>query len=180
MRGRSRLSLLASITRLFSFALIIVAFLLAILVIAQSVFSPFRVVVTNSMWPQIKAGDAVVLKDFDAKDIKLGEVIVFRDPGNRDQLIVHRVVEVEKNKYNTILLTKGDNNPIGDISKVTAGQVVGGVAFNIPHFGSFLNFLSKPRGYIACIAIPGVAALLLVFLLGIGETADKKKPPSAG
>jgi len=91
-------------------------------------------------------------------------------------LIVHRVVEVEKDRYNTTLLTKGDNNPEGDISKVTAGQVLGGVALNIPRFGSFLKFVSKPSGYIACIAIPGVMAISLVFLLGIGETADKKKP----
>jgi signal peptidase I len=172
--GRSRLSLLASITRMLSFALIILALLLAILVITQKVFNPFSVVISDSMWPQIREGDAVILKDIDPSKVKMGEVIVFRDPSNRDQFIIHRVVEVEENKYNTILLTKGDNNPEGDTSKVSAGRVVGGVAFNIPRLGSFLDFLSEPRGYISCIAIPAAVAISLVLLLGIGETAEKK------
>ncbi len=42
------MSLLASITRLFSFALIILALLLTILVITQKVFTPFSVVASQA------------------------------------------------------------------------------------------------------------------------------------
>jgi signal peptidase I len=176
MRKRSRLSVLASVTRKFSYVLLVLALLLVILVIAQKVINPFKVVASNSMSPQIKEGDAIILKEVKPGNLKPGDVVVFRDPGIRDQLVIHRVVEVNKGKYSTVLTTKGDNNPVGDVSKVTTGQVVGGVALNIPRFGSFLDFMSEPRGYIACIAIPGAVALALVFLLGVGETAEKKKP----
>ena len=176
MRKRSRLSVLAGVTRKFSYVLVVLALLLAMLVIAQKVVNPFKVVTSNSMWPQIREGDAIILKEVEPRNLKPGDVVVFTDPGIRDQLVIHRVVEVDTGKYNTILTTKGDSNPVGDVSKVTAGQVVGGVALNIPRFGSFLDFMSRPRGYIACIAIPGAVALSLVFLLGIGETAEKKKP----
>jgi signal peptidase I len=174
MRKRSGLSLLASATRMLCYVLIVLAILLVALVITHKVFDPFKVVGSNSMWPQIRDGDAVVLKDIDTKDVKIGDVIVFRNPFNRDQLIIHRVVKIEKDKGRKTFITKGDNNPEGDIAEVSPGQIVGAVAFNIPRFGSFLEFLSEPRGYLGCIAIPAAVAISLVFLLGIGETAEKK------
>lgn len=175
MKRISVLKIIASVTRFLSVILIGLAMSLALLLIAQRIFTPFHVVLSDSMSPQISKGDAIVLKDIEPRDVKVGEVIVFRDPMDKEDFIIHRVVGVEEAGAAMLFTTKGDNNPVNDDWKISTGEVVGGVAVNVPRVGSFLDFVSTPRGYVSCIAIPGVVSLSLVFLLGIGETAGRNR-----
>lgn len=172
---KSFLSVLASLTRLFSIILVTAALSLAVLLIVQSVYMPFHVVLSNSMSPQISKGDAVLIKEVEPQTIKAGQVIVFRDPGKKDDFIVHRVVGVETSGAATLFTTKGDNNPVQDDWKISTGEVIGSVAVNVPHFGSLLDFLSTARGFVACVAIPAGVAIALVILLGVGETAEERR-----
>ncbi len=155
--------------RLTAVLLVAMAMALAFLVIAQRVFNPFHVVVSDSMSPQIKTGDAVVMKDLEASEVKPGDVIIFRDPEDKTDLVIHRVVAVEEQGGVKFFQTKGDNNKENDNWRVSAGELLGGVAMNVPGFGSFLDFMTTSRGYTSLIVIPAAASLLLVMLLGFGE-----------
>jgi signal peptidase len=177
MNGRPPLSVLTSLTRLFSIILISMSLLLALIIIAQREFTPFHAVKGLSMSPQIKSGDAVMIKQIESRDVKVGQVIIFRDPEDPERLVIHRVVAVKDTGYARLFSTKGDNNPERDPWRVSTGAVVGGVAVNFPWLGSFLDFTTNPRGYISCVAIPAAVSLSLVFLLGIGEIAEKPRPP---
>jgi signal peptidase I len=164
---------LASFTRFIAAVLIAAALALALLLIGQRVFSPFHVVISNSMYPQIRTGDAVVVKNIDGSEIKVGEVIIFRDPSKPDDLIIHRVVSVAGDGQTQVYGTKGDNNPVNDDWQVNTGEVVGGVAVTFHKFGWFLDFLQSPKGYVTCIAVPTAISILLVFLLGVMERLNK-------
>jgi len=164
---------LASFTRFLAAVLIAGALALALLLIGQRVFSPFHVVISNSMYPQIRTGDAVVVKNIDPAKVKVGEVIIFRDPNKPEDLIIHRVIAVAMSGEAILYSTKGDNNPVNDDWQVSIGQVVGGVAVSIHKFGWFLDFLQSPKGYVTCIAVPTALSILLVFMLGVMERLNK-------
>lgn len=160
---------IASVGRFAAAVLIAIAMCLMLLLITQQVFNPFQVVLSDSMYPQIKTGDAIVISDLDPADVEVGEVIVFQDPEEKGQFVIHRVVSIEDAGTVLFFTTKGDNNPSPDPGKVPTGELVGGVAVKLAGFGSFLDFISTPRGYVSCIAIPAALSLLLVFLVYLIE-----------
>ena len=159
----------ASLMRFISVALIAIAMSLSLLIITQQIFNPFQVVVSDSMAPQIKTGDAVVISDLKPGDVEVGEIIVFHDPEEKGQFIIHRVVSIEDAGSVLLFTTKGDNNPVPDTERIPTGQVIGGVAAKLPNFGSFLNFLATPRGYISCIGLPAAMSLILVIVVFLFE-----------
>lgn len=169
MKGKLALRMIASFIRFLAVLLITIAMSLTLLLIAQQVFTPFQVVVSDSMAPQIMTGDAVILKDLEPSEIEVGQVIIFRNPDEKSEFIIHRVIAIEDAGTVLFFSTKGDNNPEPDPGKIPTGQVVGGVAVKLPRLGSFLEFLSSTRGYLSCIAIPAAMSLILVFVVAIFE-----------
>jgi signal peptidase I len=170
--GKPPFGKLGSAVRLLAIILITVAFSLALLIIIQRVFIPFHPVTGQSMAPQIRGGDAVLIKDIDNDDIEVGKVIIFHDPEDPERLVIHRVVDVDDSGSTTLYTTRGDNNPVSDPWQLSPGRVVGGVALKVPGLGSLLEFLGHPKGYIACVAIPAAVALSLVFLLALAEVSE--------
>lgn len=160
---------LGMLGRFLAVVLVAWAMALSFLLIAQRIFNPFHVVLSDSMSPQIKTGDAVIVKDIEPANVQLGQVVIFHDPGKKEDLIIHRVVGVETRNGIKFFATKGDNNETRDNWEISMGEVVGGVAVTLPRFGKFLDFVSRPRGYLSLIVIPALASLLLAMLLGIIE-----------
>ena len=166
---------LAGLTRFVACCLIAGAVACALLLIGQRVFSPFHVVISDSMYPQIRTGDAVVMKNIDPAKVKTGDIIIFRNPGKPEDLVIHRVVAVSESGQAHFYSTKGDNNPAGDDWQVTMGQVVGGVVVTVHNFGWFIDFLQSPRGYVVCIVLPFALSIMLVFILSMVERFQKRR-----
>jgi hypothetical protein len=59
------------------------------------------------MWPVLKRGDLIFIRNTELEDIKIGTLVVFRRKGGS---VVHRVVSIEGN----IITTRGDANPNED------------------------------------------------------------------
>ncbi|RLG84041.1 MAG: signal peptidase I [Thermoprotei archaeon] len=77
------------------------------------------VVSGRSMYPVLRTGDIVfVLPRQVCGEISVGDVIVYRDTAN--ELIIHRVIAVERCGNETYFRVKGDNNPIEDYYKYVA------------------------------------------------------------
>ena len=86
------------------------------------------IVLTGSMDPTIKAGDLIVTKKVDAKDVKVGDVISFFDPeGNGSSIVTHRVIgiEIDETSGEIFFRTQGDNNDIADMTPVPERNLVG-------------------------------------------------------
>lgn len=51
------------------------------------------IVLTDSMYPDIKSGDLIIAQEIDAADVKVGDVISFFDPaGNGSSVVTHRLI----------------------------------------------------------------------------------------
>ena len=82
-------------------------------------------IVSNSMYPVFKRGDAVIfskVNEKSLKEIEKGTIIIYRI-GN--QQIVHRVIAIKKVKGEIFYQTKGDANNSPDLELVSKEQIIG-------------------------------------------------------
>lgn len=123
------------------------------------------IVLTESMEPEIKAGDLIVCKPVEASDIKVGDVISFFDPmSSSGAVVTHRVIEILETDGKLYFRTMGDNNDGAEDPKPVAGdKVVGLYSFRIGGLGSALMFMQSTPGLIVCIGVPLV--LLIAYEL---------------
>lgn len=88
------------------------------------------VILTESMEPNIKPGDMVIIKKCNIEDVKVGDIIQYK---LEDYTVVHRIINIDYIKK--IIITKGDNNKSRDINPVFDKQLIGKVELNIPYIG---------------------------------------------
>lgn len=128
---------------------------LCIAVIFALGFPPkFYVVVSESMIPTLRTGDAILISTDDAtcstfNCLKVGDIIVF-EPNSRStdsqpgEILVHRVQAIGLDANNQrVLRTKGDANPnsIETVDyPITENQYVGKVIYVIPYLGVILMY----------------------------------------
>lgn len=126
---------------------------------------PLMVVASESMVPTLNVGDIIVVQGgLNASEIKAapapeGDMIVFREPGDPSNFIVHRAID----KTNGGFETKGDNNPSSDYwpgfpGGVPEDYLVGKVMGRIPLLGYLFLFLRTPWGLMVFII------LILIFM----------------
>lgn len=83
-------------------------------------------------------GDIFVLRGKKCKDIKIGEIIVFKSA--RPDPIIHRVIKKWEDD-NCYLQTKGDNNPYSiktqdlDETRINKDRLIGKALWRIPYLG---------------------------------------------
>ena len=133
------------------------------------------IVLTDSMYPEIKSGDMIVCKTIDAKDVEVGDVISFYDPeGNGTTVVTHEVIEIIEENGKLSFKTKGINNNTEDRLPVPADKVIAEyTGFRIPGAGKFAMFMQSTTGLIICIALP--VALFVGYYLLRRRAYDKNK-----
>lgn len=120
--------------------------------------SMFRVV-TGSMEPTIYTGSLLICDDSEISEIEVNDIVCFRSTltAVKNQIVTHRVIEIQ-NKDNSIrLITKGDANSIEDALYVTSQNLIGKVTWysqegNI--IAKVISFMNGQIGFLACIVIP--------------------------
>lgn len=98
------------------------------------------VITSASMDPEIKSGDVIISKVIKQQDLQKGDVITFRK--NQD-VITHRIVDIESNEDKKYYITKGDNNKYEDLEKIEYGQIEGKYIFKISKLGKFIILLDN-------------------------------------
>lgn len=115
--------------------------------------SPFFVVSSSSMVPNLEIGDIIVVSgNTDFEDLKVDDIIVFDEPGYGSKVIVHRVIEIYDDVIRRIV-TKGDHNLAPDDWRVTSGDYIGKVVFSIPKVGYLTTALVPPMNYIVIVIV---------------------------
>lgn len=88
-------------------------------------------IASNSMYPKIKKGDAVVIKKVsDVSDIEIGDIIAFYHDG---KTIIHRLMKIEDVGGVSYYRTKGDANNTMDNFDITYEQIEGIVKIKVPY-----------------------------------------------
>ena len=109
-------------------------------------------VLSNSMNPIFETGDMLFVKKVDAANIKVDDIITFKENGG--SLITHRVVEVLRDSGEISFATKGDNNNRIDEELVMAGSVLGKQSFFIPKAGYLVKSIQSPLGMVLLVILP--------------------------
>lgn len=119
------------------------------------------IVLTDSMYPEIKSGDLIICHTEKPENIQVGDIISFFDPaGNGSSVVTHRVVEVTEKDGKLAWRTKGDNNNTEDRLLVTADKLVAEYeGIRLAGVGNVALFMQTTPGLIICVVCP---VLLLV------------------
>jgi len=113
------------------------------------------IVLTDSMYPDIKSGDLIISKSADAESVKVNDVISFFDPdGNGTSVVTHRVIEITEQDGELAFKTKGDANNTEDKSLVPASKLIGVYHTRIPALGHVAMFMQTTPGFIVCVFVP--------------------------
>ena len=132
------------------------------------------VVLSGSMEPSIPVGGLTFLAPVHADEVKVGDVISYRQ-GN--VLITHRVVEVGQDAQGGLAFTtKGDANSAPDPGAVEASNVVSREVLTIPYLGRVSDFIHSRAGFYALLGVPAlliVANSLLTIAIEVGRQRRK-------
>ena len=92
-------------------------------------------IASDSMYPALKRGDAIILEKLDKKNVdtlKKGMIVAYEQDG---QIVTHRILTIELQNGEEYIITKGDNNSTKDVQKKTKDDIIGIVRFRIPYIG---------------------------------------------
>ena len=122
------------------------------------------IVLTDSMYPEIKSGDIIICKDISPEDVKVDDVISFFDPADKNgvAVVTHKVKEViideDGNRY---FRTYGINNKdlqgnfVEDDLSVPAENLVGiWTEIRFGGLGHVALFMQSTWGLVVCIFLP--------------------------
>jgi len=137
--------------------IVVIAILLIVSVFPITGNYKLMTVQSGSMTPAIKMGSIVMTKPME--DYKIGDVISFTNPRERQEPISHRIVDLEVIEGKTFYITKGDANEDPDPRRVAKGEIMGKVLFNVPFLGYAVDFAQKPIGFALIILVP--AAIII-------------------
>jgi len=132
-------------------------------------FAPL-IVLTDSMYPEIHAGDIIIVKSGAPEDVQKGDVIAFFDPASKTGAIVtHRVLDISTNKDGELIFqTKGDANNAADKLWVNGSKLVGSYKLRVPGMGNVAMFMQTTTGLIVCVVLP------LLLLIGYDVIRRKR------
>ncbi len=137
-------------------------------------YSPL-IVLTESMEPDIKSGDLIIVKEIDKEDIEVGLVISFFDPESKSNSVVTHKIEERVVEDGTVFYrTKGINNNIADKALVPEDNVIGvytGTRF--AGLGSIVIFAQSTWGLVICVLI--IVAIFALFFISHYVSSVKRR-----
>jgi len=123
-------------------------------------FLPYQALVvrSGSMSPNIPTGSIVFYRSVPADKVKVGDVIVFNEPGQTNKRVTHRVYRIDTSATGRYFVTKGDANGTPDDWRIPAVGSGWLAVFHVPVAGYVLYDLQSTTARLLLLLIP---ALLL-------------------
>ena len=132
-------------------------------------YKPF-VVLSGSMEKTINKGDLIFVKKVDTDNLKVGDIIAFRNADNT--VTTHRISEIVKSSKKTCFRTKGDNNNDVDQEVTCSNLVEGKYVSKIAKLGSLVIFVQEPMGF-AIMMLTILIICIFVYFLGSRKIDDE-------
>jgi signal peptidase I len=123
------------------------------------------VVLSDSMYPAVKAGDLIMVRDGGDEEYKEGDIIAFYDKEGSDPMIItHRIIEVRQSEDGTVsYMTQGDSNNSPDQDMVVRSNVIGRLCCRVGGIG---KVILKIKDFIPWIcAVLGILIILSASVL---------------
>ncbi len=134
---------------------------------ALNVDMPFVVVASNSMSPTLNVGDLLIIQGVNPKELKVGDIIIFKPPNPYWKGIpwVHRIVEIKNIGNELRFRTKGDANIYPDPFWISHKNIIGKVLYKIPYIGLVSLTLKNWT----------IPIIVLLIIIGIAYTLINKE-----
>lgn len=130
-------------------------------------YKPFMVL-SGSMETEIRRGDLIITKTVDPENLKIDDVIAFRDA--QGTITTHRIIDIVVENNETFFITKGDNNNVQDRNLVEYKDVEGIYVGRIPGIGSIMKSLTEPTTIIFL-----VLGITIIFVVGFSISNKKQR-----
>ncbi len=101
-------------------------------------------VLTGSMTPAYSVGSVLFVQKCEAEEIETGDVITFGLGTGTDNVMTHRVVEIDEKSG--CFITKGDANDAVDSEPVRFDRLIGKVVLCIPGMAEVSGFVNSTTG----------------------------------
>lgn len=129
-------------------------------------------VLTGSMTPAYSVGSVIYVRECEAEEVSVGDVITYQLGTATDNVMTHRVVEID-NEAGTFI-TKGDANDAVDAEPVLFNRLIGKVTFCLPYMANVSAFVNTVTGK-AITFIAFALAFILWILADMIAPKSKKK-----
>lgn len=175
-----------------------------VVVPSGSMCIPYDGICQDYLWSHpfdrtLHVGDLLILQGINTKELNTdypnSDIIVFHNPNNPDELIVHRIVSAQTIDGKLYFRTKGDGNtqrkwptPASELANsdydpwgippalgVPEENVVGKVVMRIPWVGNIVLYMRTPSGLIL---VAFLVALLLIIEFVIPILRKRQTPTS--
>ena len=133
-------------------------------------------VVSESMAPEYKLWDMILVHKVDVSDIKkYDDVVYMGSKGDfKDKIVTHRVMEISSSDKGYVFRTKGINNseyyPL-----VNGDQILGKVVFKSVVFSFISRIINNIYGFYFLVFVPLVVIVFLEIVESINERRESKK-----
>ncbi len=125
----------------------------------------FDVVPTGSMKPAIEPGGLVISRPVAASDVRLGDVILFKD-ASVDASICHRVIEIIEVDQDQLFRTQGDANQYPDADLVSSERLIGKKVVYVPHLGKVASLFKLHHEPVSFMGAQIPVYIIIIFVLG--------------
>ena len=140
-------------------------------------------VLSGSMEPTIHTGDVVVERGISPLDVRLGDVVSFKDPEDPSILITHRVQGMAVHDGAVSFVTKGDANTGVERWRVSADGTIGKVEYHVWRLGYLLSWIRGRVGRILLVVVPalllGVYELIRIWRPTRSDDLEEREPDEA-
>ena len=131
----------------------------------------FYYVLTESMEPEIEAGDMILGETTSFDQLKVGDIITYQGETGEvnGKIITHKIVEIDGD----LITTKGIANDIAD-PPIRQSQIMSRYVTTIPLAGDIFSAINSKLGFIFLIAIP-LALLIFNEITNIVKAVKNEK-----
>lgn len=132
-------------------------------------------IVTGSMEPIYEVGDMIISKEVAAKDILVGDDIVYngKEGAFKDKIVTHRVISRVNSSGTYKFVTKGVNNDLED-PQIEEKQIIGKVIYKSYILSFISKLINNTVSFFILVFIPFVF-LIFFEILDIVNAGKKEK-----
>lgn len=128
------------------------------------------VIMSGSMEPTIKKGDAILVKEVPEEEIRINDIISFTIQNKTN--VTHRVIGIAEENGKRKYTTKGDNNNTEDKERIAYEQIDGKYQVKISQFGIVINLL---KSKITLMILAGIMIFIACYKSKIKKRKEQRK-----
>ena len=133
-------------------------------------------ILSGSMEPTLRVGDLVIDRRVEARDVRPGDIVTFREPGRRFTPADAPDRALPRPRRPGLHVTRGDANSGVESWTIPPDGTVGRVEFDVPKLGHLTTRIGDRFGRVALVVVPA----LLLGLFELKRLWFPKRRPDDG